>query len=166
MANDNRELVYRAQIETLVFAANTAIKTADADAFTSAARQLSALTVDINVSAALRGVASEIHDQLAIDMTDAGLNSMNESISGLAGAAGELQSAIDAAKKGKTDLFFPALADAAARALTTFKNLKEAVTNVQQDLRTATSGQLGDIPQTLQGLLTDLDNLRKAAKPS
>ena len=164
MPNDNRELIYRAEIQALAFAAAVAIKTQNSDAFTSVSRQLLNLAVDIDVPSAIRDVASEIHDSLSLQMTDAGLNAMNATISQLAGAADQLQAAINSAKAGKTDLFFPAVADAASRALTTFGSLKTAVDKVQQDLRTASNTQLGDIPQKLQGLLADLDNLGKVFK--
>ena len=164
MANDNRTLVYRAQIEALAFAASTAIRIRDADAFTSASRQLLALAEDIDAPSALRDVAGEVHDELASDMTDAGLKVMSDSVADLSGASGALQSAIDAAKHGQGALFFPRLADAAAHALTSFNGLKAAVASVQQDLRTASSIQLGDVPRKLTDLLADLDSLRKAVK--
>ena len=161
MANDSRELVFRAQIEALAFAASVAIRTSDADAFASAARQLSALSMDMNVPSALRDIASQLHDQLALDMTDSGLRQMSETVAGLAGAANELRSAIAVAKKGKTNLFFPALADAASRALAKFNDLKKAVDAINVDLKAATSAELGAVPDKLARLLKDLDGLKK-----
>ena len=164
MENDNRVLVYRAQIEALLFTATISIKTKDTNAFASAAGQLLTLSEDIDVPSALRDVASEIHDQLASDMTDAGLKLMNESVAELSGAVNELQIAIDTAKHGQEKLFFPALANAAASALKTFNNLKTAVDKVQGDLRAASGAQLGDVPEKLKDLLADLKNLQKAGK--
>ncbi len=164
MPNDDRELIYRAEIQALAFAAKVAIQTQNSDAFSSASRQLLNLSVDIDVPSAIRDIASEIHDALSLAMTDAGLNAMSATVSQLADAADKLRAAINSAKDGKSNLFFPALADAASRALTTFANAKSAVDKVQQDLRTASGAQLGDIPQKLQGLLADLDNLAKAVQ--
>ena len=163
MPDDNRDLIYRAEIQALAFAATVAIKSQNADAFVSASRQLLNLSVDIDVPSATRDIAAELHDNLALDMTDAGLKSMSATVSGLSDAAGALRAAIDSANKGKANLFFPAVADAASRALATFDNLKSAVGKLQQDLRTANGAQLGDIPQKL---LADLANLGKVVKVS
>lgn len=163
MPNESRTLVYRAQIETLFYAATIAIKTRQADAFLSSARQLFSLSEDIDAPSALRDVAAGLHRELAVDMTEEGLRVIAQTISALSGAAQALQTAIDLVKQGQSRLFVPALAQAAESALTRFNELKTAVDNVGGDLRSASGARLGDIPDKLKKLVADLDNLRTAA---
>lgn len=164
MPNDSRTLVYRAQIEALFYAAKIAIKTRQADAFLSCARQLSALAEDIDVPSALRDFAAGLHRELGLGMADEGLEAIAQTIADLSGAAQKLQAAIDLVKQGQSHLFVPALADVAENALKKFNELKTAVDNIGGNLRNASNAQLGDIPDKLKKLLNDLDTLRTAGR--
>lgn len=164
MTNGDMNLVFRAQIEALVFAATVAIKARNSDSFTSASRQLEAMAEDMAIPSETRDVASDLHDNLAFQMTDAALDSMRDRIQQVSGAVATLKVALDTAKVAQADLFFPKLADAASRALTKFKDVKDAVNNVGKDVRTATSGEIGNLPQKLKDLLADLNHLQDVSK--
>ena len=164
--NDDMNLVYRAEIEALVLAATIAIKTRDSDAFTDASRQLEAMAEDMAIPSEIRDVASDVHDSLALAMTDAALDAMRNRIQQVSGAVATLQKALDTAKAARAGLFLPKLADAASQAFTKFKDVKDAVDNVGKDLRTVTSGELGDLPEKLDGLLADLKRLQDATRTS
>lgn len=160
-----KELIFQSQIEALSFAAVTAIKTSDADAFTSAVRQLNTLSMDIDISGPLRDLASRIHDQLSISMTDESLKTMSQLVANLSNSMDALKSAIEVAKRTKQDLLFPGVADTAASVLKTFTDLKSAVDKVQGDISAATTKELGDIPAKLAVFLQESENLGKAINP-
>ena len=164
MTDKGRKLIFSAQIEALTEAAKVAIKTKDADAFASVEHQLIALAEDIDVLAALRDTAREVHDQLDIELMDAGLKAMDQSVADIAGSTDDLRQAIAAAKGGKASLFFPKLAKAASQALDRLKDLKAKVEAVGKDLSVATTAELGDVPATLKQLLEDLDAVRTLAQ--
>lgn len=160
MANGDINLVYRAQIEALALAATTAIRIRNSDSFKEASRQLEDLVGDIKVPSEIRDVASDLHDTLAFQMTDEGLDAMADQIQRVSGAVAILQGALDTAKAANAKLFLPKLADAASQALKKFKDTKDAVDKVGKDLRAASSEELGDLPQHLKDLLADLKNLQ------
>jgi hypothetical protein len=162
--DDPRKLAYRAQVEALGLALDIAIRTRDMDAFTAAARQMLDIAQDMGAPSEVRNAAAELHRKAALNCADEGLKAMRQTVAGLGAATAELQNAIEVAKKGKAGLIAPKLASAANDALTSFNNLKDSVNAVQADLKNASEAQLGDVPQRLTTLLTDLQKLKSTLK--
>lgn len=153
MPNNNLTTLPKAFIQMLFEAARAAIGLKDAATYDYAVRQLDVSSQDIALPAQVRDLAAKCHDELGDELVDDGMATLKELVKDLGNATGELKQAMARASADGERLFFPAIADAAAQALSSFEELQASAGKVKDDVA---KGQLGALRSDLATLSDSL----------
>lgn len=156
---DDYDILDAASLESMTFELYEAIRNNQPDRYQAVSQRLEDFSTDITVADGLRDQAHKVRKQAALGLAESALRQLETLADSIATSGSGLRNAARAAEAGKEDLFLPALAAQAQRAVTVLKEFKKAAESIEA----AVDGRdYTDIKQALDDAKSAYDNLMQA----